>query len=399
MNALADAPLEPAQQKLLVHIAEAWLQTGEWPQWGYIQHTFDRLALDAEHLLRSLPRVGADTVFAAGYGYTTAIPQHLRENDPIRLTIAASLVVEQMKEIIGLPFARVLQTMVNLYLKTEPSRRGEPPRPMLKAEKLRSLINRWEPNSRRLYPTRFIQALPELLSYEPALTTGSKNLPTDGAWQLEITRSVLLFRDVRRIEDYVAKTCETVTAAAAQHTGGTSYTGRLLVPTSDSQFGSFDETGLWDPTPVPPPAPPADTRPPYLDEGLLTQIEATAPNTHWKVDKLLALCAELNDSYAAGHAYACAALIRAVLDHIPPVFGHREFKQVAAQHTFTVQRTDKAHAQKLAGFKDIADDALHRPISTNIPLITMNDIPEPARLRALLHELVTLMRKAPTTTA
>lgn len=111
----------------------------------------------------------------------------------------------------------------------------------------------------------------------------------------------------------------------------------------------------------------ADARPPYLDDDLLTQIETTAPSTRWKVDKLLILCAELNDGYASNNAYACAALIRAVLDHIPPVFGHRDFKQVAAQHTFTVQRTDKAHAQKLAGFKDIADDALHRPISANIP--------------------------------
>ncbi|MFE5300660.1 hypothetical protein [Streptomyces sp. NPDC056632] len=119
--------------------------------------------------------------------------------------------------------------------------------------------------------------------------------------------------------------------------------------------------------------------------------------TSWKVDKLLALCTELNDSYASGNAYACAALLRAVLDHIPPVFGHKDFKQVAAQHTFTVQRTDKAHAQKLASFKDIADDALHRPISANILLITMNDIPEPTRLRAVLHELVTVLNTDGTT--
>lgn len=398
MNALADAPLEPAQQKLLFRIAKAWLQTGEWPQWGYIQHTFDRLNLDAEHLLRSLPRVGADTVFAAGYGYTTAIPQHLDENAPVRLTIAASLVMEQMMEAIGIPFARLIQRMVKMYLHAEPARPGEPPRALLKAFDLRMLHNCYAPDNPRLYPEPFVQALPELLSYEPAITAGSKSLPADGAWQLEITRSILLFRDVRHVADYVEKTSETVTATAAQYAGGTRYTGRGLVPTSGSQFGSFDETGLWDPTPVPPPAPPADTRPPYLDDDLLTQIETTAPNTNWKVDKLLALCAELNDSYASNNPYACAALIRAILDHIPPVFGHRDFKQVAAQHTFTVQRTDKAHAQKLTGFKDIADDALHRPISTNIPLITMNDIPEPTRLRAVLHELVTLMRKPPTTT-
>ncbi|MFE7580127.1 hypothetical protein ACFU5Y_01015 [Streptomyces gardneri] len=72
---------------------------------------------------------------------------------------------------------------------------------------------------------------------------------------------------------------------------------------------------------------------------------------------------------------------------------HKNFKQVAAQHTFPVQRTDKAHAQKLAAFKDTADDAPHRPISGNVPLVTMNDLPEPTRLRAVLHELAQVLRK------
>ncbi|MFE7586434.1 hypothetical protein ACFU5Y_33260 [Streptomyces gardneri] len=60
-----------------------------------------------------------------------------------------------------------------------------------------------------------------------------------------------------------------------------------------------------------------------------------------------------------------------------------------------MQRTDKAHAKALAEFKDIAHDALHRPISDSLPQITMNDLPGPARLKAVLHELVTVLRKQP----
>ncbi|MBB4161712.1 hypothetical protein [Streptomyces cinereoruber] len=58
-----------------------------------------------------------------------------------------------------------------------------------------------------------------------------------------------------------------------------------------------------------------------------------------------------------------------------------------------MQRTDKAHAQELVRFKEIAHDALHRPISSSLPLITMADLPAPARLRAVLHELVTVLTK------
>ncbi|MEV4036298.1 hypothetical protein [Streptomyces umbrinus] len=99
----------------------------------------------------------------------------------------------------------------------------------------------------------------------------------------------------------------------------------------------------------------------------------------------------LNDAYAAGNPYVCAAMIRAVLDHIPPVFGQPDFKQVAAQHPFTMQRTDKAHAQNLSTFKPIGDDVLHRPIGPNVPVITMDDIPAPLRLNTVLHELLLLL--------
>ncbi|MFJ5788259.1 hypothetical protein [Streptomyces hydrogenans] len=411
MNALLDTALSTDQRGLLLVIAKSWSDTGQWPQWGYLQHACDRNDLDAETLLRSLPRVGMNTHYAAGYGYTSALSHHPSETDTIRLTIAAGLALTNAADNISKPFLQVLKRMIKIYLTTSPAQSGITPQPTLSSQDLRRAIDLTTDEPGPKYTNRFIAALPELLSYEPGIATGNRTTQSPTDWKLEITRSVLKYRNVSHLVEYVATTCDIVEAAAAQHAPGgrvrvtgsesfiTGYTGRVLVPTSDGQFGSFDETGLWDPTPVPSPASPADTRPPYLDDSLLTQIETAAPNTHWKVDKLLALCSELNDSYAAGHAYACAALIRAVLDHIPPVFGHRDFKQVAAQHTFTVQRTDKAHAQKLAGFKDIADDALHRPISTNIPLITMNDIPEPARLRALLHELVTLMRKAPATTA
>lgn len=61
---------------------------------------------------------------------------------------------------------------------------------------------------------------------------------------------------------------------------------------------------------------------------------------------------------------------------------------------FAVRRTDGAHAKKLLDFRDIADDALHRPISPNVPVIQMGDLPEPARLNAILQELVAVLRKS-----
>jgi hypothetical protein len=189
------------------------------------------------------------------------------------------------------------------------------------------------------------------------------------------------FSGVRTVEDYIAKTTEIVTATAAQV--ATVHQG-VNFEISPLQHTSFD---------VEVASPIASERQPYVDAGLIDDLEGVAKRTRWRVHKLIALCQELNDAFVVGNPYACAALIRAILDHIPPVFGHSDFKHIAAQHSFPVQRTDKAHAKNLSDFKDIADDVMHRPIGPNVPVISMEDIPAPVRLNAILHELLRLLRK------
>lgn len=143
-------------------------------------------------------------------------------------------------------------------------------------------------------------------------------------------------------------------------------------------------------TAVAPPAA-APERGPYVELALLDELEQAAAGTKWQVHKLIALCQGLNDAYKAGNSYVCAAMIRAVMDHIPPVFGQSDFKQVASQHTFTMKQTDKAHAQFLVNSKSIGDDVMHRRIGPSVPVITMDDIPTPIRLNAILREMVTLL--------
>ncbi|MFC7979072.1 hypothetical protein ACFUT3_28015 [Streptomyces cinereoruber] len=364
MNALRDAELNDDQTLLLHTLGNHWHETGKWPLWGYIQDRFDeREGAEADTVLRSLPRIGADTPFGAGYGFTTAVADHrpIGETDTIRLTLAACYQLPEMIGWAGKPFVRTLQHMIKLWgdRPVSPGRLGKA---FLSSEDLTGELD--------VRPS-FAAAFPDLLSYEPAITTGNGDVSIyRGPWQREITRSVLQYRGVQDIHDYLDRTCEIVQANAARH-----------APLTAGHFH----------TPEPAAHAPADERAPYLDEALLTELEDAAQGTRWKVHKLLALCRELNSNFAARNPYACAALIRAVTDHIPPLFGQADFKQVAAQHVFAMQRTDKAHAQELVRFKEIAHDALHRPISSSLPLITMADLPAPARLRAVLHELVTVL--------
>ncbi|MFI7299290.1 hypothetical protein [Streptomyces sp. NPDC050121] len=376
MDTLLDVQLTQAQRELLEAIALPWFDTGqanyatpyiygtrppkglpkgEWPLWGHIQHHFDKQGRDAEELFHSLPRVGNSAPFASGYGLTAPMRRPIGEGERVRLTIAASLWITPWRTKFCEPFLRVLHHMIKLYLDRPIT--SEITTVMLRSGELMAAMPDLEPG--------FVEALPELLSYEPLISTGGAQLG-DGSWERQITRSVMQFRDAKTLEDYITQTCETVAKAASQYVPATVAEG--------------------------PPLPAEPARGPYVDPGLLKDLDEAAKTTRWRVHKLIALCEGLNDAYAAGNPYVCGAMIRAILDHIPPLFGHTDFKVVASQHVFTVKRTDKSHAQKLAAFKDIADDVMHRPIGPSVPRISMDDIPEPVRLNAVLQEVVAILR-------
>jgi hypothetical protein len=66
-------------------------------------------------------------------------------------------------------------------------------------------------------------------------------------------------------------------------------------------------------------------RVPYVDQGIIEAVKAKIGASRYDVSELLALIEELNDNYQAEHTYAAHALLRAILDHIPPILGQPSF--------------------------------------------------------------------------
>jgi hypothetical protein len=108
--------------------------------------------------------------------------------------------------------------------------------------------------------------------------------------------------------------------------------------------------------------------------------------------KLTRLVEELNDNYSRGNAYAAHALLRAILDHVPPMLGCADFRAVANNHVWG--RTDKNYARRLLDFKLQADDALHRQISASTGLLTMDDMPPRVWVNRILQECAGRYRPA-----
>jgi hypothetical protein len=65
-----------------------------------------------------------------------------------------------------------------------------------------------------------------------------------------------------------------------------------------------------------------------VDDERIEELTGTKPSGY-DLKKMIKLCNELNDNYSRHNFYASAMLCRAIIDHIPPVFGFENFSEVA----------------------------------------------------------------------
>jgi hypothetical protein len=104
--------------------------------------------------------------------------------------------------------------------------------------------------------------------------------------------------------------------------------------------------------------------------------------------KLIKMLNEINSNHVAGHVYATSMLIRAVLDHIPPLFGCGSFDAVVSNYGWG--KTDRDYMKSLLDFKSEGDDALHRQISGHDDLLDTTSLPVAHRFNRLLQECLTI---------
>lgn len=122
----------------------------------------------------------------------------------------------------------------------------------------------------------------------------------------------------------------------------------------------------------------------YVDPQLSAALTARAQVLGLDPGKLVRLVEELNDNYSRGNAYAAHALLRAVLDHIPPLLDRADFKAAASNYSWS--RTDRGYARRLLDFKLQADDALHRQISRKTSQLGIDDMPPKVWVNRILQE-------------
>jgi len=129
-------------------------------------------------------------------------------------------------------------------------------------------------------------------------------------------------------------------------------------------------------------------KPAYVDPVRILQLQSLR-STQWDFQRLIRLLQELNVAHANESHMTTAMLVRAVVDHVPPILGTKNFAEVASNYSAPRSFTEQ---MKLLdnSLRKIADMHLHQTIRKNevLPLATQVDFR--GALDVLLSEIVRL---------
>ncbi len=106
----------------------------------------------------------------------------------------------------------------------------------------------------------------------------------------------------------------------------------------------------------------------------------------WDLSKLIRLCEELNGAFQNQNYFSVGMLVRAIMDHLPPVFGQSSFGQLAAQHGGKSFKGSMDHLQK--SMRHISDNFLHEHIKKKISLPNRIQVDVRRELDVLLSEVI-----------
>jgi hypothetical protein len=127
----------------------------------------------------------------------------------------------------------------------------------------------------------------------------------------------------------------------------------------------------------------------FLESSVLAALRRTK-SEKFDCTKLVRFCEELNDAYEKGNYLSCALVIRAVMNHVPPIFGCRTFAEMTAQSG----RSLKAVFEQLEdNARPIADLHSHALIRAKESVPTKHQVePYKSSFEVLMHEVTNRLR-------
>ncbi|MBL7851614.1 MAG: hypothetical protein JNN04_11985 [Cyclobacteriaceae bacterium] len=123
----------------------------------------------------------------------------------------------------------------------------------------------------------------------------------------------------------------------------------------------------------------------FINESRIAALENLS-NDRFDISKLIRLCDELNVCYGNDCHYAMLALVRTLIDHVPPIFGKTTFAQVTTDCGSRNFKRAMAHLDNTS--RTIANEAMHSPISEKEILVNEQTVNFSQDIDYLLTEIV-----------
>lgn len=127
----------------------------------------------------------------------------------------------------------------------------------------------------------------------------------------------------------------------------------------------------------------------YIDYSRIEELQNIA-QSNWDTTKLVQLCEELNQAYIKKNYITIPLLIRAIIDHTPPIFGKNGFKEVTSQHGTKSFKESMSHLDNT--LRKIADAMIHTQIRGKEILPSHAQIDFRADLDVLLSEVCRILK-------
>jgi len=123
----------------------------------------------------------------------------------------------------------------------------------------------------------------------------------------------------------------------------------------------------------------------FIDKIRIEALKNLESKKH-DFSRLLQMCYEMNSCSYAENYIALGALIRILIDHIPPILGFDRFQQVAANYPGKSLKQNFEHLEK--GARKIADQQIHQTIRKKEVLPTFTMVNYSQNIDLLLGEII-----------
>lgn len=128
----------------------------------------------------------------------------------------------------------------------------------------------------------------------------------------------------------------------------------------------------------------------YVDISVIKKLKLLR-HPKFKLDKLVLFCEELNSNYQNRNYLSVSILVRSIMNHIPPIFECKNFKELANNYA---KNSIKKNFQNLQNsLKHIGDNHAHSQIAKSNLIPTHIQVNFQADLDVLLNEILVVLEK------